>query len=86
MVALSDFFFYPDYYGLYLAMLDIPEYVRTEKIHPDGYLAELRTYCHLEWADVQLVCILAVAWTIFRALLTRCVFKVGQKVFSFRYS
>ncbi|XP_072020618.1 ceramide synthase 1-like [Amphiura filiformis] len=74
MVKVWDFLFYPDYYGLVQAMYDIPEYVRTEPIHPDGWLAEVRTYCELNWKDIQIICILAVVWSIFRELLIRCIF------------
>ena len=77
MVALSDFFFYPDYYGLYLAVLEIPEYIRNEPVHPDGFLGEVRTYCSFEWRDVQYLCLLAIVWGIFRELLVRCVLKVS---------
>ena len=78
MVALTDFLFYPDYVGLMTKVVtELPEYYRTEPIHEDGFVGEVRTYCNWEWADLQLLCLLALAWTVFRWALTRFVLQVN---------
>ncbi|XP_038045631.1 ceramide synthase 1-like [Patiria miniata] len=75
-MGITDLFFYPDYYGLVKTFLtEMPEYYRTEPIHPDGFLGEVRTYCEAKWSDLFLVVILAITWTMLRYLLTMCVFK-----------
>ena len=80
MVAFSDFFFYPDYYGLFTKVaFELPAYYRDEPVHKDGFLGEVRTYCNWEWADVQLLVVLALCWTIFRWALTRFVLQVRTK-------
>ncbi|XP_022099811.1 ceramide synthase 1-like [Acanthaster planci] len=75
-MGFSDFFFYPDYYGLVKTFLvEMPEYYSTEPVHPDGFLGEVRTYCEAKWSDLYLVVLLAITWTILRYLLTLFVLK-----------
>ncbi|XP_033624722.1 ceramide synthase 1-like [Asterias rubens] len=76
MPFLEDFFFYPDYYGLVkMFVTEMPEYYRTEPVHPDGFAGEVRTYCKANWSDLYLVVVLAITWTLLRYLLTWSVFK-----------
>ena len=78
MPFLEDFFFYPDYYGLVkMFVTEMPEYYRTEPVHPDGFAGEVRTYCKANWSDLYLVVVLAITWTLLRYLLTWSVFKVN---------
>ncbi len=77
MVALSDFLFYPDYYGLFQKVIfELPEYYREEPVHEDGFLGEVRMYCQWEWSDLQLLVFLAFLWTVFRWALTKFVLQV----------
>ena len=80
-MGFSDFVFYPDYYGLVKTFLaEMPEYYRTEPVHPDGFLGEVRTYCEAKWSDLYLVVLLAITWTILRYLLTLFVLKVNMMI------
>ncbi|XP_033112369.1 ceramide synthase 1-like [Anneissia japonica] len=72
----EGFLFTPDYIGLFYGLIyELPEYIRTEPVEPEGFIGEFRKYCRYENTDLLIIVLLACVWTCVRHFFTQYIFK-----------